>query len=123
MSKLANVESFFKNVNLTCDDEVFVGVDVHKKMYHVALFLNDMPAIDFGMVAEPKQLHKKLQPMARSIRNITLQRYYLSVSQLEPMDTSTFSGTTNSIAWVISCLIHFECSFAWSAGSSNTSSS
>ncbi len=47
MSKLAKVDRFFKNVNLTSDDEVFVGVDVHKKSYHVALFLNDMPAIDF----------------------------------------------------------------------------
>ena len=44
MSKLANVERFFKNVNLTSDYEVFVGVDVHKKSYHVALFLNDTPA-------------------------------------------------------------------------------
>ena len=35
MSKLAKVDRFFKNVNLTSDDEVFVGVDVHKKSYHV----------------------------------------------------------------------------------------
>ena len=73
MGKLAKVDSFFKNVNLTSDDEVFIGVDVHKKTYHVAFFLNDMPAIDFGMIAEPKQLNKKLQPMARSIKNIAYE--------------------------------------------------
>ena len=73
MSRLAKVESFFKNVNLTSDDEVFVGVDVHKKSYHVALFLNDTPAIDFQMCAEPKQLNKKLQTMARSIKNIVYE--------------------------------------------------
>ena len=73
MSKLANVESFFKNVNLTSDDEVFVGVDVHKRSYHVALFLNDLPAIDFRMCAEPKQLNKKLEPMARSIKDIVYE--------------------------------------------------
>lgn len=73
MSRLAKVESFFKNVNLTSDDEVFVGVDVHKKSYHVALFLNDLPAIDFRMGAEPKQLNKQLQPMARSIKNIVYE--------------------------------------------------
>lgn len=67
MARLANVERFFRNVNLTSDDEVFVGVDVHKKSYHVALFLNDMPAIDFRMGAEPEQLNKKLQPIACSI--------------------------------------------------------
>lgn len=73
MARLANVERFFKNVNLTSDDEVFVGVDVHKKSYHVALFLNDMPAIDFRMRAEPKQLHKKLQPIACSIKDIVYE--------------------------------------------------
>ena len=73
MSKLAKVESFFKNVNLTSDDEVFVGIDVHKKSYHVALFLNDMPAIDFRMCAEPKQLNKKLEPLARSIKDIVYE--------------------------------------------------
>ncbi len=73
MSKLAKVDRFFKNVNLTSDDEVFVGVDVYKKSYHVALFLNDTPAIDFRMTAEPKQLNKKLQPIACSIKNIVYE--------------------------------------------------
>jgi len=73
MSKLAKVDRFFKNVNLTSDDEVFVGVDVHKKSYHVALFLNDTPAIDFRMAAEPKQLNKKLEPMACSIKDIVYE--------------------------------------------------
>jgi transposase len=73
MSKLAKVESFFKNVNLTINDEIFVGVDVHKKSYHVALFLNDIQAIDFRMGAEPKQLNKKLQPMAQSIKSIVYE--------------------------------------------------
>ena len=73
MSRLAKVDSFFKNVNLTSDDEVYVGIDVHKKSYHVALFLNDTPAIDFRMGAEPKQLNKKLQPIAQSIKNIVYE--------------------------------------------------
>ncbi len=73
MARLANVERFFKNVNLTSDDEVFVGVDVHKKSYHVALYLNDMPAIDFRMGAESKQLDKKLQPIACSIKDIVYE--------------------------------------------------
>jgi len=73
MTRLAKVVTFFKNVNLTSDDEVFVGVDVHKKSYHVALFLNDMPAIDFQMAAEPKQLNKKLQPIACAIKDIVYE--------------------------------------------------
>ena len=55
MSKLAKVDRFFKNVNLTNDDEVFVGVDVHKKSYHVALCLNDAPAVDFQMRADAQR--------------------------------------------------------------------
>jgi len=73
MSKLAKVERFFNTIKLTSDDEVFVGVDVHKKSYHVALHLNDMPAIDFGMISEPQQLNKKLQSMAQSIKNIAYE--------------------------------------------------
>ena len=73
MSKLANVERFFKEVNLTSDDEVYVGVDVHKKSYHVALFLNDVPAIDFRMKSEPERLNDKLKPMARSIKDIVYE--------------------------------------------------
>ena len=69
MARLAKVDSFFKNINLTSDDEVFVGVDVHKKSYHVALFLNDTPAVDFRMCAEPKQLNNKLGPLACSIKD------------------------------------------------------
>jgi transposase len=73
MSKLAKVERFFKDVNLTSDDDIFVGVDVHKKSYHVALFLNDTPAVDFRMCAEPKQLNAKLEPLACSIKSIVYE--------------------------------------------------
>ena len=73
MSKLAKVDRFFKNLNLTSDDEVFVGVDVHKKSYHVALCLNDAPAVDFQMRAEAKQLKKMLEPMACSIKEIVYE--------------------------------------------------
>ena len=89
MSKLAKVDRFFKNVNLTSDDEVFVGVDVHKKSYHVALCLNDMPAIDFRMSAEPKQLNKKLQPIAYSVKDIVYETGPTVLVQRE-MDKSTF---------------------------------
>lgn len=52
---------------------MFVGVDVHKKSYHVALYLNDTPAIDFRMDAEPEQLNKKLEPIACSIKDIAYE--------------------------------------------------
>jgi len=73
MSKLAKVDNFFKKVKLTSNDEVFIGVDVHKKSYHVALFMNDTPAIDFRMGSDTKQLNEKLQPMAKSIKSIVYE--------------------------------------------------
>ncbi len=73
MARLTNIEKFFKKVNLSIDDELFVGVDVHKRTYHVALFLNDMPVLDFGMSASPEKLSEKLLPMKRSVKNIVYE--------------------------------------------------
>ena len=55
MNKLTKIEKFFNNVNLTADDQLFVGIDVHKRSYHVALYLNDAPAMDFVMPAKNEQ--------------------------------------------------------------------
>ena len=62
MSKLTKIDRFFNNVKLTADDELFVGIDVHKKSYHVALFLNDTPAIDFVMPAKIKPINSTAGP-------------------------------------------------------------
>ena len=73
MNKLPIIDNFFNNVNLTADDDLFVGVDVHKKSYHVALFLNDAPATDFVMPSKKQQLIEKLKPAARALRNIAYE--------------------------------------------------
>ncbi len=70
MSTLTKTETFFNNLNLTCDDDLFVGLDVHKKSYHVAMFLNDAPAIDFNMAAKSQQLIEKLEPVVPAIKNV-----------------------------------------------------
>ena len=38
MSRLTNIEKFFKKVNLSSDDELFVGVDVHKRRKALRLY-------------------------------------------------------------------------------------
>jgi len=73
MSTLTKTETFFNNLNLTCDDDLFVGLDVHKKSYHVAMFLNDAPAIDFNMAAKPQKLIEKLEPVVPAIKNIVYE--------------------------------------------------
>jgi hypothetical protein len=73
MSKLSKIETFFNNVTFTADDQLFVGVDVHKKSYHVALYLNDATSIDFVMPAKKEQLSQKLMPTMPALRQVVYE--------------------------------------------------
>lgn len=73
MSKLTKIDRFFNNVKLTDDDELFVGVDVHKKSYHVALFLNDAPAIDFVMPAKKEKLSQMLKTTLPALQKVVYE--------------------------------------------------
>jgi len=73
MNKLSKIETFFNNVKLTADDQLFVGIDVHKKSYHVALYLNDAPSIDFVMPAKKEQLSQTLKTTAPALRQVTYE--------------------------------------------------
>ena len=73
MNTLTKSEKFFNTVKLTADDQLFVGVDVHKKSYHVALYLNDAPAMDFVMPAQKEQLGQKLKPALPALRKIVYE--------------------------------------------------
>ena len=65
MTTLTKIERFFKETPFTADDQLFVGVDVHKKSYHVALYLNDAPSLDFVMPAQKEQLCQTLKAGVR----------------------------------------------------------
>ena len=73
MTTLTKIERFFKETNFTADDELFVGVDVHKKSYHVALYLNDAPSLDFVMAANNKQLSQTLKPAQSALRQVAYE--------------------------------------------------
>lgn len=73
MNKLTKIEKFFNTVNLSADDQLFVGVDVHKKSYHVAFYLNDAPSIDFVMPAKKEQLSQKLTSTAPALREVVYE--------------------------------------------------
>lgn len=73
MTTLPKINAFFNNVNLTADDKLFVGIDVHKKSYHVALYLNDAPSIDFVMPAKKEQLSQKLKTTAPALRQVAYE--------------------------------------------------
>lgn len=73
MTTLTKIERFFKEITLTADDQLFVGVDVHKKSYHVALYLNDAPSFDFVMPANNKQLSQMLKPAQSALRQVAYE--------------------------------------------------
>ena len=73
MAKLTKIDQFFNQVQLTSDDELFVGVDVHKKSYHVAFYLNDAPSIDFVMPAKKQQLHLRLKKTTPALRQVAYE--------------------------------------------------
>jgi transposase len=73
MSTLTKSETFFNHVKLTADDQLYVGIDVHKKSYHVAFYLNDAPSIDFVMPANKEQLSQKLMPIMPALRHVVYE--------------------------------------------------
>jgi transposase len=73
MNTLTKSEKFFNNVKLTSDDQLFVGIDVHKRSYHVAFYLNDAPSIDFVMPAKKEQLSQKLKTAMPALRQIAYE--------------------------------------------------
>jgi len=64
---------FFNKINLTKDDKVYVGIDVHKKSHSVAIWLNDAPAIDFVMPAENEKLVKLLEKLRIALKMIVYE--------------------------------------------------
>lgn len=46
-TRLSNKYKWLKTINLTTDDELYIGIDAHKKSLHIAFWLNGTPAIDY----------------------------------------------------------------------------
>ncbi len=69
-ARLSKKQRFFNQIKLTKDDDLYIGIDVHKTTYHIALYLNGGHAIDFVTPANNDnvcQTLKKLQPAIKKI--------------------------------------------------------
>ena len=71
--RLSKKQMFFNKINLTKDDEIYIGIDVHKKSYSVAIWLNDTPAIDFVMPADNKKLIKLFDKLRIALKMIVYE--------------------------------------------------
>ncbi|MHC4123480.1 MAG: IS110 family transposase [Planctomycetota bacterium] len=67
-TRLSNKQKWLKEINLTADDELYIGIDVHKKSYHIAFWLNDAPAIDFVTPTDNQKTLKILQRFHPAIK-------------------------------------------------------
>jgi transposase len=70
---LSKKQRFFNQINLTKDDDLYIGIDVHKANYHVALYLNDAHAIDFITPADNAKLSATLKKLGSAIKNIVYE--------------------------------------------------
>ena len=73
MKRLTKKQNWFKQQNLTSQDKLYVGLDVHKKSISVAIWLNDALAITFTTSAESARLIQQLQPLKKAIQWIVYE--------------------------------------------------
>ncbi|MCK4887768.1 MAG: IS110 family transposase [Planctomycetes bacterium] len=72
-TRLSNKQKWLKTINLTADDELYIGIDVHKKSYHIAFWLNDAPAINFVAPADNQKTLQILQRFTPAIKLIVYE--------------------------------------------------
>ena len=73
MTTVSKKQKWFNTIQLTQDDDLYVGIDAHKESFHVALWLNDAPAIDFVTPADGKKLITTLQKFRQSLRLVVYE--------------------------------------------------
>jgi transposase len=71
--RLSKKQVFFNKINLTKDDDVYVGIDAHKESYSVAIWLNDAPAIDFVMPADNTKVLKLLEKVRIGLKMVVYE--------------------------------------------------
>jgi len=98
--RLSKKQQWFKQIHLTQDDQLYVGIDVHKDSYHLAFWLNDRLAIDFVMPANNQQVLATLQKLRIAVKTIVyeagptgyslarlLQKHHLPIEVIAPTAT------------------------------------
>lgn len=66
-------ERFFNHVTLTADDEVYVGIDVHKKANPIAVWLNNGIALTYVAPSDNPAVARQLQRLKPALRKIVYE--------------------------------------------------
>jgi transposase len=72
-TRISKKQKWLKQINLTENDELYVGIDVHKKSYHIAFWLNEAPAIDFVTPADNKKIVQILKRFSNAVKLIVYE--------------------------------------------------
>ena len=74
MSKrVSKEECWFKEKKFTAEDEIYVGVDVHKRHYHVAIWHNGRIGCVYSMSSDNNKLLRDVQQMRSSLKTIVYE--------------------------------------------------
>ena len=71
--RLSKKESWFKENIFTSEDEIYVGVDVHKLHYHVAIWHNGHIGCVYSMSSDNSKLLRDLERMRISLKNVVYE--------------------------------------------------
>lgn len=70
---LTKKERFFNNINLTSDDEVYVGIDVHKVKCHIAIWLNEAIALTFVTPSDNVAIAQMLHTLKPGLKKVVYE--------------------------------------------------
>jgi len=71
--RLSKKESWFKENNFTAEDEIYVGVDVHKVHYHISIWHNGRIGCVYSMLSDNNKLLRDLKRIRGSLKNIVYE--------------------------------------------------
>jgi transposase len=70
---IASGSVWFKDNTFGVQDEIYVGIDVHKKQYHVALWYEGSLKYSFVMSSDNRQVIRKLSPIKAAVKKVVYE--------------------------------------------------
>ena len=71
--RLTKKDRFFNNINLTLDDDVYVGIDVHKTNCHIAIWLNEAIALTFVTPSDNAAIARMLHKLTPALKQVVYE--------------------------------------------------
>ncbi len=71
--RLSKKASWFKENNVTAKDEIYVGIDVHKDIYHLAMWHNGHIGCVYSTSSDNNKLLQDLQQIRSSLKNVVYE--------------------------------------------------